>query len=441
MSILLSLKSVPSSKLSGLGERLEIKSNGLSLNPVADIVNVTGTAVTLQPDTAYKITTTWRATTLNANPPAAGKWAYEGHAEIFVAGTGYIVTGANVVLANALEPDAVNNCVLRFRDGMCIIDVEDHVYGYIVVSTTGTTAGTLPYAISSATQDYIAFDATTNGSTINLSGSTANGVKHIVGNGSSGTTLTGAVNCGTSKFTVANLTLDNVQVTGGTMTLGDAFIPSGSTVAAVSGGWLAVEKVTGAGSESVIDLVGTKIEVPKGTPARADGVTFLGGDSAGCFRLVYSGGVVSAANCTFRNNKSLVTYYQDAKASFTSCTFEDKVGSSAYYIYTSSTKQNLELNACTFKNTAGNINLAGTAKCLMTGSNVIETIVSGTAGTVVNITSGAIVDLTGNTNTTPIFPGGGIVVSGGCTVINSAGSSVNIAGGTYTKINKDGTTA
>ena len=60
------------------------------------------------------------------------------------------------------------------------------------------------------------------------------------------------------------------------------------------------------------------------------------------------------------------------------------------------------------------------------------------------ISSGAVVDLTGNagdSNGVVINPGGGVVVSGGCTVINSAGASVSIEGGTYTQINKDGTTA
>lgn len=42
----------------------------------------------------------------------------------------------------------------------------------------------------------------------------------------------------------------------------------------------------------------------------------------------------------------------------------------------------------------------------------------------VTISSGAIVDLTGNTNATPINPGGGIVISsGGISIIDSAGTT------------------
>ena len=60
----------------------------------------------------------------------------------------------------------------------------------------------------------------------------------------------------------------------------------------------------------------------------------------------------------------------------------------------------------------------------------------------VAIASGATLDLTGNTNATPINPGGGITFGANVTVINSAGSSVLLNGGeagSCTKINNDGT--
>jgi hypothetical protein len=60
----------------------------------------------------------------------------------------------------------------------------------------------------------------------------------------------------------------------------------------------------------------------------------------------------------------------------------------------------------------------------------------------VTIASGAILDLTGNTNATPIAPGGGITFGASVTVINSAGSSVllnNGEAGTCTVIKNDGT--
>jgi len=456
------------SDLTGL-DRIEVDGGTITYNPIADIVTVSGSAVTLNPDTAYKIQATTQAVTLNANVPASGKWGLDGHAEIFVAGTGYVVTGANVVLATPLEPDAVNNCTLRFHDGLCIISVEDHVAGYIVVSATGTTSGSLPYGISSATQEYIAVDASLNGTTIDLSGSTANGEKHIVGNGYTSTTLTGAVNCGTSKFTVANLALSDVQVTGGVMTLGDAYIPSGSTVA-VSGGGLAIEKVTGNGG--VVDLDGVcNIQLNKSLAAGASatasatisGIVIKKGTTTqygGGIQMV-SSSVLSATSCSIEScytQGGAGLYMQTgATAVFTDCTFAHnsntntnqagaafliRGGANATFIGC-----NFENNSATGSLKAGRVQEPGTivtlsncqfgesqgiaidgssATIICSGSNAINLISKNTTSAygTVSITSGAVVDLTGNTNATPIAPGGGIVFeSGGATVYPSAGSA------------------
>ena len=428
------------------GTRITIGGETISFVNSATIQNVTGNSVTLEPDTAYKITATTSAVTLNANVPAAGQWAYEGHAEIFVAGTGYIVTGANVVLANPLEPDAVNNCVLRFHDGTCIIDVEDHVYGYVVTSISGTTQGTLPYGITSATSNYIAFDATTNGSNIDLSGSTASAEKHLVGNGYTSTTLTGAVDCGTSKFTVANLGLANVQITGGTMTLGDAYIPSGSTVA-VSGGGLAVEKVTGAGSESIVNLGGTNVDYPNGGVALVDGVLISGGyaSNGGAFRFIggdfyanntiitgntatalrggalYTyGGSIRLTGCTVSKNGSAsdiqgggIAVFANGTVMLSNCNVSDNIGSGDISVASSL----VVLSGGTY----GNI-ILGNGKAELSAENKVDSIVQGNSAGSVTLTSGAILDLTGNTNDTPIAPGGGITFeAGGATVLYDNG--------------------
>jgi hypothetical protein len=458
------------------GNRISIGGETISFVNSADIVNVTGTSVTLQPDTAYKIYATSQAITLNANPPAAGKWAYEGHLEIFTAGTGYIVTGSNVVLANALEPDSVNNCTVRFHDGLAIISVEDHIAGYIVVNGSTSGDGSLYYGITTSTNDYVAFDASLNGQTIPLAGAVAEGEKHVVGNGYTETILTGDVDCGTSKFTVANLGLNNVQITGGTMTLGDVNIPSGSTVA-FNGGGLAIEKVTGAGSASVIDLGynsvtqtgGTRIVVSSGVTASANECTFTHGlasnNNGGAFNIS-SGGVARFNSCGFAFNTATrggAFYFTNgASGVFSGCYFDSNFANAgdhvAFYGGTGSfdgctferahiaameirNAAVVEITNCSFdsscmiQNTAN----AGNAFVSFGGSNAMTNIVSGASMTV-TLTSGAVVDLTGNTNTTPINPGGGVIVDGGCQVITSAGSTVSIAGGTYTKINNDGTT-
>ena len=487
------------------GTRIAIAGETISFVNSATIQNVTGNSVTLEPDTAYKITATASAVTLNANVPAAGSWAYEGHAEIFVAGTGYIVTGANVVLANPLEPDAVNNCVLRFHDGTCIIDVEDHVYGYIVTSISGTTQGTLPYGITSATSNYIAFDATTNGSTIDLSGSTASGEKHLVGNGYTETTLTGAVDCSTNKVTVANLGLQNVQIVGGTMTLGDAWIPQGGTVTVLSGR-IGIEKVTGNGG--TLDL-NKKSNIGVGATVNVTGVTVCNGYTSqytagggftvygrlavtssvisGCSQTQGGGGAILLTNngnaeltscvltgntcrsnmpggaiwvngtsaaqltmtgCHITSNNCIVGAVAVVNGGVTlvDCDFEANTKNDTSFetgeaLYLTSSASAL-ISGCSFGANQGILLRRGNTSLTMAGSNVIHSV--GNAGTgdtgTVLISSGAILDLTGNTNATPIAPGGGIVVGENVQIYPSAGSAsaVEITGGTFGSISNDG---
>ena len=414
------------------GGRLVLSGGTAMFNPVSDIVTVSGSAVTLNPDTAYKIQATTQAVTLNANVPASGKWGLDGHAEIFVAGTGYVVTGSNVVLANALEPDAVNNCTVRFHDGIAIISVEDHVAGYIVVNGSTSGEGSLAYGIATSTNEYIAFDASLNGTTIDLSGSTASGEKHIVGNGYDATTITGSVDCGTSKFTVANLSLQDVVVGGGTMTLGDAYIPSGSTVA-VSGGGLAIEKVTGNGG--VIDLGGTLLFSPNiATTGAVTGVAIIGGSQnsgGGAIYAIYNAGsitriTISLTNCVLRDNNGVsggaIYSGKNAACTITGCTFSGNVATyrgNAIYV---TADTSLTIMGCTFEETQ-DIWIADGTTVSLAGSNATFAKVEGTG--VLNIASGAILDLTGNTNATPIAPGGGITFApGGATVLTGATAGV-----------------
>ena len=260
------------------GMRLDFDGDTLNFNPVKEIVNVTGNSVTFIPDTAYKLYATTGAFNVTANPPAANYWGLEGHAEIFVGSVGYVIFDTSkIILANQLESDSVNNCTLRFHDGMCYISVEDHIAGYIVVNGSTSGEGSLHYGITSSTNDYVAFDASLNGSVIPLAEAVANGEKHVVGNGYTETLITGEVDCGTSKFTVANLSLNDIQISGGTMTLGDVHIPSGATVS-VSGGGLAVEKVSmqgtiAPGSTTVIVSSGAVLDLTGNTNSTVIGGT------------------------------------------------------------------------------------------------------------------------------------------------------------------------
>lgn len=400
------------------------------------VETVSGSSVTLMAGHAYKVYATSEAISLNTETVPANQFGLEGHLEIFVAGTGYVVTGTNVVLANALEPDSVNNCTVRFHDGYAIISVEDHIAGYIVFSATGSTAGTLPYALSSASQEYVAFDASLDGSTFDLGGVTTNSEKHVVGNGYTSTTLTGAVDCGTSKFTVANLALSDVQIAGGVMTFGDAYIPSGSTVV-VSGGGLAIEKVTGNGG--TIDLGGTNVVISYPNAAYASGCTFTGGAAAssGGVMIVSAGASARFVSCVISSNGgtrgalagngsfdiSGCTITENTNGGFflqggaqTNITSSVVSGNSNYDIRQGGASARITISDSQIG--YAEVNVGG---IVLTGVNTVDRI-AGSSGTV-TLSSGAIVDLTGNSNAAPIAPGGAITIPAGAvvTIIGSGG--------------------
>ena len=264
----------------------------ISLARYRNIETVTGSSVTMQAGHAYKVVATTSAVTLNTETVPAGQFGLEGHLEIFVAGTGYIVTGTNVVLSQPLEPDSVNNCTVRFHDGLAIISVEDHVAGYIVISASGTSAGSLYYGLATSTNEYIAFDATTNGSACDLGGAVTNGEKHVVGNGYTDTILTGGVSCA-SKTTFANLAMSAASI-----------VANGSTE--LVDGHYAIDTVTGTaslmlGKDAILDLTGNTNATPINP---GGGITFTEGGAT-----VYpSAGSASAAVISHSGAANKITF-------------------------------------------------------------------------------------------------------------------------------------
>ena len=393
-----------------------------------DITNITGGTVTLEAGHAYRLNATTGTKTLYAEEMADDTFGLEGHIEIFVANTGSIQTGklaggtTEVILADALEPDAVNNCTVRFHDHKAIISVEDHVAGHIVTVSAGTVANSLYYWLTQpntagdAATQYVGFDATLNGTPVNFEGAANTAVKHVVGNGYTQTLLTGNV-APAAALTVSDLGLQNVTVTGGTLTLGDAYIPSGSTVA-VSGGGLAVEKVTGNGG--VIDLNKTHISNPLG--ASLENVIITGGSESNHGGAVYiNAGSASFRNVTFSSNSAgswggAICARAGAKVVLTGCTFSENVGTTGV-LYSDGTAT-YDITDCVLgENQSAYI----TGSSTMTVKNTLKTLSVVTPSNYGNgkfvLSSGAILDLTGNTNATPIAPGGGITFeAGGATV-------------------------
>lgn len=444
----ISVENIPQSAVSGLATALSEKQNALTAGYRMAIVSgstvdqsryyaiepaITApanqtTTVTLSAGKAFEIHAVGNNAKVLLNredPPFARSFGLEGHAEIFVANTGYIQTGANVVLSQPFEPDAVNNCTIRFHDGKCIISVEDHIAGHVVTVSSGSTIGSLPYALHDVSDEYIAFDATLNGLTIDLSGATTYArEKHVVGNGYAETVISGGITC-TSKTTFSNLSMLDVAINGGTMTLGDAFIPSGSTVSCAGGG-LVIEKVCG--NSGTIELCGRKLTV-SGTTANASGCTFANGGSnttnGGTFFITNSG-VVNLSGCIMSgastNYGGGLYLLSGGMATLTKCVVTNNfanAGQGAYVL-----EGTLNLVSCVFSKGqlfgAQNITLGKTtAKVNIYGSCHFDGLINKTASTsggTVSLASGAVLDLAGNTNATPIIPGGGIIIPAGAIV-------------------------
>lgn len=445
------------------GNRMEIL-NGTTISQAVwfPTTQVDTTNIVLQPGNAYIANAIGSHVVLF--PPTSfpeGKYGLESHLEIFVGKTSYVLANPGVILVDALESDSVNNCLVRFHDGKTIISVEDHVAGYVVVSATGSASGSLPYGVSSSTQDYIVFDATTNGVEIDIGGAITNGSKHLVGNGYTQTILTGTVNI-TSKTTVSLLGLNNVTISSGTLELGDAYIPNGGMLTVGGGGGLEIRKVSGGG---IVDFGGAaRVGVPSQERLYASGITFTNGSAgAGPGGAINIVGNASAEfySCTFSGNSAsgpggaINIMWYAAEARFVSCTITGNTSGNGGGCFcdkavfegcTISGNTNSDIrfteSRAVVSATDCKIGVAYTSrgKLYLTGSNHFNQI-AGASATVL-IGEGAIVDITGAAVNNTINPGGGIVVSGtGCTVINSGGTSVSITGGTYATIKKDGTTA
>ena len=411
------------------GYRMSLDGTTMNQQRYFAIESPTSNTIVMSAGHAYKITATTGSKTLDSEQIPANQFGLEGHAEIFVAGTGLIKTTSNVVLAQALEPDAVNNCTVRFHDGKAIISVEDHVAGYIVVSASGATAGTLPYALSTASNEYISFDASLNNMTLDLGGAVTNGEKHIVGNGYTLTVISGGVSC-TSKTTFSNLGMIDVSVLGGTLTLGDVYIPNGATVS-LNGGGLAVEKVTGDGG--TIYLGGSRTSLPTGCVVESCIISGGPGATAGG-RITAQGtflfNAVEVTGCTatsdqgaFQIGGSLVS------GTFSSCNIHDNRDSRgrapAIYLYAEAT---VHVNGCTVTQqslvssatmhisggTTGVVAMFGGASVTVAGEAKISGIINGYGSeNKIEILSGAVVDLSGVTSSAPIAANGGITLHGG----------------------------
>ena len=438
-----------------------------SVDPWTPYIDMgTSPAVTIQAGLAYKLNAQVGSHQITIDTFPANSYGRDAHLELFVGATGLVQFVPPLNLIDALTANAVHNITVKFRDGQANAYVDDTDVGYVVTLTAGTAAGSL-YAALAADSDFVVFANSLDGLTVDLAGAVTAGKKTVIGNGYTETVLSGGVSC-TSKTIFANLSMDGVSVLGGTTTLGDVYLPQGATVS-VSGGGLAIEKVTGAGS---LDLGETSFLVPAGGTAYVSGCTVANGFDAssgsinvsGTMQMVYvlitgctgnTGGAfvvtgrLEMSRCTVSGNDTTnyggaMRVKGGATVTLTSCTFSDNYKGAA-----NSGTIRLE-GGCVFRD---KINLYGTANVVLAGSNTVNAIASATSvvsAASVTISAGAVVDLTGTTYSSPIAPGGAIIIANGdstasCTVLTGAtagvvGATVSIVGGTYTSISSDGTT-
>lgn len=360
----------------------------------------------------------------------ANKFGTDAHLELFVGNTSLVHVSDPLILMDALIPNAVNDCVIKFRDGTARMFVEDHAFGYVVTVGSGTSGtqldGSLYYGLSGSTAGYVTFTNAMNGSTCDLGGAITNGEKRIVGNGYSNTVISGNVSC-TNKTTFSNLGMQDVSVLDGTATLGDAYIPSGSTVA-VSGGGLAVERVTGDGG--TIDLGSTC--VAGYTAADVSGVTITNGYSTDYGGAFLAGG--RFANVVFSANSS--TQFGNCVncgtgAVFDHCVFSGNAPSGGGNLSIINGVQ-VHVSGCTSYDSCFARAIGSPGDLYFHGSNVISGFIFGYNAMQTHIESGAIMDFTGNpgngdgniiANSAGVTSGGVVFAPGGATVYPSAGSA------------------
>ena len=284
-------------------------------------------------------------------------------------------------------------------------------------------------------------------------------------------------------LTVAEAT-KTAAIAGGAMTLIDTVVPKGATVA-VSGGTVRLEKVTGNGG--TINLNNTRITVAANTSVGASGCTFIGGSAAAGGAIFGSQGVTGIFNsCVFfgnvASNTAAVAMYKNTDITFNNCTFSSNsasVNTGAVAVNGENSSAKMTIIDCvisgnTCRNFGAGVNVTRNATMILSNtvisgntggrgdiynvsSGIVSAVGGNTIGTIgvaassfvyfggvntinkidtyaisgvpdmtntVTISSGAIVDLTGNTNATPINPGGGVTLApGGATVYPSAGSA------------------
>lgn len=369
----------------------------------------------------------------------ATKNGLDAHLSVLLAEGWGFHTDAKMAFISKPEPLALNNLTVHFRAGKSYVSLDDCFGGYVVKSTSGSTAGTLAYGLT-ASDEYICFEPTIDGSTISFGTvTTYNGEKYIHGNGQDKTFISGSINC-SGKVVASNLALTDVTITGGTFKLGNVTIPAGSTVALTGDAVIgAVNGVTingpGTLDFGLIYHVGSSIS----TYANLQfiGLKIINGlGSGGAFLQVGTGGNVNIESCEITGNTTTyrgILSLANGTTNIKNCYMHgNKAPGSDYFIYVSGSAT-VNITGGTFTE---NSQVAGTSTTSFFDHVIWTAKIAGVGKT--KLTSGVTFDMTGNANT-DVITGGTLIVEDGASVITTGGSTVALTGGTYTTLKNDGT--
>ena len=238
-----------------------------SVNPWLTIINMHSSPyTTVMSGLAYKLYANDGNThTIMVDTLPPNTYGREAKLELFVAGASDITLVPPLRLAQGhnFTANTVNNCSIRFQDGLATLTV-DSVENIYIVNLSGSTYttefGTLCYGMASDSAIDLVFNIDTDGLESSMYNATVNGNKMLYGNGASNTIVVGNAACGSHQVTFSELQLKGATVSGtailfdSTVALTDQFtnngaisVTAGSTVK-ITGASTNTTAVTGTGS-------------------------------------------------------------------------------------------------------------------------------------------------------------------------------------------------
>jgi hypothetical protein len=235
-----------STNMSSVISRYLIKQNMVS--PWMGVIGMKDNSdMTVAAGSNYKIKYTDNADhTVSVDTFPNDAYGWDSHIQMFVKGTSHIIFKSPLILMNALTPNAGHNLVVKYRNGQALVYVEDTDAGNIVylVSGSSTTQGSLAYGLAQTptTEDatytnYVVFGSTVNGlvcdaGTMSNIGYSAS----LIGNGDDTTFITGTLGFASGKsMYVQDLNLKDIEITSGSLNIGNNVKITGATSNGVEG--------------------------------------------------------------------------------------------------------------------------------------------------------------------------------------------------------------